>query len=286
MNNDDYAPSASEMITELAYQALLAEAEATPKPGLVDRAGPGAHTDMDIRLFRRSAAVLRPYFLAFAERSEHECDLPIGTLFAGIRPIGRDAEQAMLLSTGGVNTHKGAIFTLGILCYTCARLAGCGLGCTPERACALAKELVAGVEDELRTEHPKTHGERMYRQFGTTGIRGEAAKGFPSVLTYALPAIRRTDLPQNERILLALLRLIANVDDTNVLMRTGAEGADYAKRAAADFLNAHAPTDADFLPALQELDRDFTARNISPGGCADLVSAAWFLDSVQRGMVG
>lgn len=286
MNRDDYTPSASEMLTELAYQALLAEAEATPKPGLVDRANSGAHTDMHIQTFRVSAAVLRPYFLAFAERSEHECDQPIGACFAGIRAIGKDAEAAMLLSTGGVNTHKGAIFSLGILVYACARLIGSGAICTPERACAVACELVAGVEDELQNPAVDTHGARMFRKYGTTGIRGEAARGFPSVLTYALPAIRRADLTQNDRVLLALMQLIANVDDTNVLARTGAEGAAYAKAAAKRLLSEHAPGNADFIAAMTALDADFTARNISPGGCADLVSAAWFLDSVQRGMVG
>lgn len=286
MNNDDYSPSSSEMLTELAYQALIAEAEATPKPGLVDRANSGAHTDMNIRTFRVSAAVIRPYFLAFAERSEHECDLPVGACFAGIRTIGKDAESAMLLSTGGVNTHKGAIFSLGILVYTCARLIASGAICTPERACATAKELVAGIEDELKDPAIDTHGARVFRKYGTTGIRGEAAKGFPGVLACALPAIRRTDLTQNDRILLALMQLIANVDDTNVLVRTGMEGAAYAKSAAKSLLATHTPGSEGFIPAMIALDADFTARNISPGGCADLVSAAWFLDSVQRGMVG
>ena len=286
MNNDDYTPSSAEMLTELAYQALVAEAEATPKPGLVDRANTGAHTDMNIRTFRVSAAVLRPYFLAFAERSEHECDLPVSACFAGIRTIGRDAEAAMLLSTGGVNTHKGAIFTLGILTYAAARLIAGGAACTPERVCAVAAELVAGIEDELKNPAMDTHGARMFRKYGTTGIRGEAAKGFPSVLRYALPAIRRADLSQNNRILLALMQLVANVDDTNVLVRTGAEGAAYAKSAAKVLLAECDPGSAAFIEALTAMDADFTARNISPGGCADLVSAAWFLDSVQRGMVG
>ena len=272
----------AQRLSGLAYEALLREARATPKPGLVDANNSGAHRDMDLALFETSAAAIRPYFAELVLRGAREADRPVETRLAGIRPVGRSAEDAMFAATHGVNTHKGAIFTLGVLGYVCGRLDAAGRGLEPETVCAEAGRMCRDLARELCQGGGQTKGERAFACYGVTGVRGEAAAGFPSVLHTALPALCAFDANENDRLCYALMHLIATVTDTNVLMRLGAEGAAYAKAAARAFLEAHTPQDADYREALAALDRDFIARGVSPGGCADLVAAAWFLDSVRR----
>lgn len=270
------------VIANLAYRALICEVEATPKPGLVDRANNGAHKDMDLALFYKSAESLRPYFTEITACGLATAAEPIQTRLPAVRPMGMAAERAMFAATSGVNTHKGAIFTLGILCFAAGRAAALGEALVPDTICRLAADMCHGVERELTAGTAGTKGERAYAAYGITGIRGEAARGFPSVRAYALPSLMRRDIPENERMLEGLMRLIANVDDTNILTRAGRAGADYAKEAAGRFLAVHRPTDADYIAALCALDADFIARNLSPGGCADLVAAAWFLDALMH----
>lgn len=266
----------------LAYQAMLSEAEATPKPGLVDCCNNGAHKDMDIHLFRKSALAIWPYLERLAELGAAEAALPAQTRLAGMRGTGMEAERAMFAATGGVNTHKGAIFTLGLLAYACGRLEARDMALTPGSIGALSGVMCADLVGELLRGGGRTKGERAYLAYGATGIRGEAAAGFPSVLRFGLPALQGPGLSQNDRMCDALMRLVANVTDTNVLTRAGAEGARYANRAAAAFLAQHKPGGAGYHAALSALDADFIKRNLSPGGCADLAAAACFLDSVCR----
>lgn len=275
----------SASIGGLAYEALLREAEATPKPGLVDAANSGAHKDMDLPLFQISAAAIAPYFYDFAQLGADEAAYPLATRLPGIRPLGIAAEGAMFAATNGVNTHKGAIFTLGILTYLCGRLEALGQPLAPEALSDAAKVMCHDVVQELRVDKARTKGEQVFSAYGAPGIRGEAAAGFPSVIHIALPCLSASEyagLSDNHRLCHTLIHLIANVDDTNLLARGGASGAQYAKDAAREFLAAHSPFDPDYQAALSGLDRAFISRNLSPGGCADLLSAAWFLDSVQR----
>ncbi|MEG1523651.1 MAG: triphosphoribosyl-dephospho-CoA synthase [Clostridia bacterium] len=265
----------------LAHQALILEVNTTPKPGLVDQRNCGAHKDMDISLFYRSAVAIAPYFIRFAAQGYREAKLQEEGLLAGIRHIGIEAEQTMLSITCGVNTHKGAIFTLGILNYCCGRLIAQQHALTPRLICATAGHICKGIEKELLDLPPDTHGACCHRIYGMNGIRGEAANGFPSILLYALPSLSDRNGSDNERSCLALLHLIAHVEDTNVYFRTGRAGAEYCKRAARSFLSRYHPGCSDWLPALLALDDDCIERNLSPGGCADLLSAAWFLYKVQ-----
>ena len=270
-----------ERIGTTAYTALLREAEATPKPGLVDLDNSGAHRDMDIQLFRASAAALAPYFSAFAARGAREAGQPLSTRLPGVRPLGIEAERAMLAATGGVNTHKGAIFTLGVLSYVCGRLTLADPAPSAEALCSAAAALCADLPGELAGGRAGTKGERAYRRYGVSGVRGEAAAGFPHVLNTALPCLRSGAADENLRLLDALMHLIAVMDDTNILTRAGREGADWAKGCARSFLNRYTPARADeYLAALRALDAAFIARNISPGGSADLLAAAWFLDAI------
>lgn len=265
------------LIGQLAYEALTAEAEATPKPGLVDRNGSGAHRDMHLALLLRSAAVLRPYFSRFAACGQAEADLPLAGRLDGLRALGVEAEEAMLHATGGVNTHRGAIFTIGIFAYLAGRAPARGA----EELCMDAAVLCAGLSRELPAA--SSHGGRAFAAHGARGLRGEAEDGYPSLTRVALPvyeALFTRGVPENDALTWTLLHLIAHTDDTNLLHRGGPDGAVFAKSAAKDFLSAHDPLDADYAAALDALDKAFTARNLSPGGAADLLAATRFLHTV------
>ncbi len=264
------------LIGRLALEALIAEAEATPKPGLVDQDGSGAHKDMDLALLCRSAAVLGQYFTRFAamgQREENGAPPDITRL----RPLGLEAERAMLETTGGVNTHRGAIFTLGVFSY----LAGRFPDHDAAALCADAALLCRGLCQEL--PRAQGHGAQAYRTYGARGPRGEAEDGYPAVRTLALPVFEAAlarGLPENDALTWTLLHLISGTEDTNLLHRGGADGAAYARAAAQALIARHDPLNASYIPALRALDRDFSCRNLSPGGSADLLAAARFLHTL------
>lgn len=265
-------------IGALCTLSLLLEVSATPKPGLVDRLGSGAHTDMDFSTFLASAAAIAPYFTACAQAG---LALPQvdGASLGRIRPLGMACEKAMLAATGGVNTHKGAIFSLGILACAAGHCHAQGEH-SPEAVCAAAGGIAAPALADFSAPGEETKGQQLYQSQGIPGIRGEAAEGFPSVRRWALPVLQALsggDIPENHCHLQALLHLMSNVRDTNLLARGGAEGLAYVQTTAQKALalgGALTPEGMDYLHAL---DRDYTRRNLSPGGCADLLAAAIFL---------
>jgi len=267
----------------MAVESLLEEVHTTPKPGLVDQRNSGSHRDMDIALFTASAETLRPYFRecfllgqATADRAEQET-------FDLLRQAGLWAEKEMYRTTGGVNTHKGAIFTLGILCGSLGKLwnAAEPLPELPRLLDRCGKIAECALKaDFCQLSAPATAGERLYVNHGITGIRGEAAAGLPSVWNVGLPAFREAlnrGLSRNDAGAVALLHLIAYVEDTNLHHRGGASGAAWAKAEAKKLL-PH-PT----MAQIEELDDALIARNLSPGGCADLLAVTLFLDKLERG---
>lgn len=267
-------------IADTAVEALLQEVRTTPKPGLVDRRNTGSHRDMDIQTFTRSAEALRPYFaqcFTFGCRTARQT--PEET-FRMLRIAGRKAEEEMYRATGGINTHKGAIFTLGLLCGSMGRT------WTPEGVLDLEKILQECsrmgeycLKEDLGTlTAPTTAGERLYVNLNLTGIRGEAAAGLPSVKHTALPALRKylsAGHSLNDSAAMTLLHLIVRVEDTNLYHRGGEAGAAWAKAEAAKLLPN--PT----IKQIEALDDAFIAQNLSPGGSADLLAAALFLHSLQ-----
>jgi triphosphoribosyl-dephospho-CoA synthase len=265
-------------LAALATQALIAEVELTPKPGLVDRRGPGPHTDLSLDLMKRSAETLEPFFQLMAEMSGQ---LPYGqTLREQLGRIGRNAEHAMYRTTGGTNTHKGAIWTLGLLvaaaghtgqveAFELANVAG-SIARLPDRA---APELV-------------THGSTVQSHYGVTGARGEAYADFPHVIDVGLPVLRATRVEGRSETasrLCALLAIMTELDDTCVLYRSGAEGAQLVKDGASAALRAGGPETATGDAALIQFDQELFVRRISPGGSADLLAATIFLDCLEFG---
>lgn len=268
------------LISEKAVNALLEEVHTTPKPGLVDQRNNGSHTDMDVPLFVASANALRPYFARCASIGQATADLPAATAFPLLREAGLAAEEAMFAATDGVNTHKGAIYTMGVLCAAIARLWHKGeIRPAADTVLSLCSEIAgAAAEADLAHSAAETAGLRLYRKLGIRGIRGEMADGLPSVSKIALPVFREIlthGYSRNDAGAVTLLHLIACVQDTNLYRRGGTAGAVFAADAACTLLKQHT-----FPPRekIEALDDAFIARRLSPGGCADLLAATYFLD--------
>ena len=265
-------------LAELARQALVAEVELTPKPGLVDRRGAGAHSDLSLDLMRQSAAAIAPYFEAMGDSAQ---SMPFDRgLRTEVAAIGRAAESAMLQATNGSNTHKGAIWILGLLVTAASR------GVDPNPA-VIAQDaaFLARLPDRAQPQL-LSHGEMVRARYGATGARGEAFAGFPHVLHVGLPTLRaernRARTETNSR-LWALLNIMARLEDTCVLYRGGAEGLAIVQKGASDALLAGGPGSVAGELAMLRLDQELLIRNISPGGAADLLAATLFLDALEQG---
>lgn len=258
-----------------AALSLLDEVSITPKPGLVDRANTGSHRDMDMTTFVASTAALVPWFRNCAQVGlETWRDSP-EEVFPLLRRLGIEAERAMFRATGGINTHKGAIFTLGILCGAAGRLLISEGTWTADALFDTAAQMTkSAMEQDFQGMDRSTAGGRLYLDHGIRGIRGEAALGFPSVREVGLPVFQqcRSDgLDWNSAGAIALLHLTAWVEDTNMISRGGIALAREAREKAASLLPE--PT----MEQLYDLDRWFIQRNLSPGGCADLLAAVCFV---------
>jgi triphosphoribosyl-dephospho-CoA synthase len=265
-------------LAELARQALVAEVELTPKPGLVDRRGAGAHSDLSLDLMRQSAAAIAPYFEAMADSAQ---SMPFDRgLRTEVAAIGRAAESAMLQATNGSNAHKGAIWILGLLVTAASR----GIDLNPA-AIAQDAAFLARLPDRAQPQL-LSHGEMVRARYGATGARGEAFAGFPHVLHVGLPTLRaernRARTETNSR-LWALLNIMARLEDTCVLYRGGAEGLAIVQKGASDALLAGGPGSVAGELAMLRLDQELLIRNISPGGAADLLAATLFLDALEQG---
>lgn len=269
----------TEYIGVRAFLALNKEFATTPKPGLVDRNNRGAHKDMGMSHFFASANALRPYFSRFAEAGWMTRDAAPEETFRCIRAIGIEAEQAMYKATHGVNTHKGAIFSIGLLCAAAGRLSP--ENWKPEMLLAQCAAMTAGLTEQdfagITSETAKTAGERIYANYGITGVRGQAEAGFPAVLEVGLPMLRKglsKGLSFNDAGCITLLHLIAATDDTNLIHRSNRQTQLEIKERIAAMLRE------DPFPAMEtilELDKEFIERNLSPGGSADLLAVTYFL---------
>lgn len=272
------------LFSKLCEDSLMAEVSATPKPGLVDRHDSGAHSDMCFDTFKASSAAIAPYITRMFELGLSWEASDGNGLFAAIRPVGIEAEKAMFAATGGVNTHKGMIFSMGLIAAASGlfyQIHHCFL---PEKILILAgdicRELLETDFDKINKANPKTHGEMLYVRYGIKGIRGEAQQGFPSIRDISLPALRNYESTcenENQAHLNTLLALMSQVDDTNVLIRTNHALLNYEKAEAARILAAGGASSAQGIKELEKLNENFIRLNISPGGCADLLAVTILL---------
>lgn len=279
---DHFTAADREKVSALASKALLDEVCVTPKPGLVDRANSGSHRDMDIFTFTASIAALAPYWGTCFQIGMETAALAPEDTFSALRQAGRQAERTMFAAAGGVNTHKGAVFTLGTICGAAGRLWNAQSPCrTPETILSECGRMTEAAvrADFAALEHreARTAGERLYLETGMAGIRGEAARGFPSIAETALPALREAraaHIGRNGAGAAALLRLIARGEDTNMISRGGRGGAAEAAEECRRLVESAR------FPPLEDIDalnRRFVENELSPGGCADLLAAAFFL---------
>ncbi|KVN07205.1 triphosphoribosyl-dephospho-CoA synthase MdcB [Burkholderia diffusa] len=274
------ALSEAERIADLAERSLVLEIDTYPKPGLVSHVDTGSHADMDAATFARSAAVLRPYFAELADAGARDADMAV------LRKIGLRAEHAMLAATGGVNTHRGAIFGLGLLCAAAGRRTVSVSG-TAARTMTLGAFVAQrwGAEILCGPRLPDSHGERASRRYGVGGARREAADGFPTVYCVGLPALRRAQrrVPDDAEAARvdACFALIAALDDTNLLHRGGQAGLDFARATARAFVARGGIRARDWRMRAAAAHRAFVARRLSPGGAADLLAMSVFVDALE-----
>jgi len=264
----------TDAIAAIAVDCLLSEVNTWPKPGLVSHQDSGSHADMDAGTFWRSAAVLRPFLAAMAKAGAD------GAPLCQLRFIGLEAEAAMLTATAGVNTHRGAIFGLGLLCA-----AGGAATRRLERVTRLG-DIVAGLWGHDIARGPvqmHSHGGQVHRRYGAGGARLEAASGFPTVYGIGLPALHEGAVlapgdAEAARVH-ACFALIAALEDTNLLHRGGPSGLAFAQRAARRFLDDGGVGGPRWRERALGVHRAFVARRLSPGGAADLLAMSLF---VQR----
>lgn len=255
-----------------AAACLEQEVATYPKPGLVSPVDQGAHRDMDAAMMERSAQVLGPFFARLAQAGA------AGAGMDALRAIGIEAERAMLAATGGVNTHRGAIFGMGLLCAAAGFRSVYGQSAT--FGALVASRWGAAIMGGPVLLH--SHGRQVARRHGAGGARAEAAAGFPSLYTLAVPALRegrrlRPGEPHAAQVH-ACMMLIATIEDTNLLYRGGAAGLAFAQAQARSFIAAGGVGAPDWFAQGEEIHRAFVARNLSPGGCADLLAMALFVE--------
>lgn len=277
-----------ELIGRLALEAMLLEVSATPKPGLVDRNNSGAHKDMNFFTFMKSAASLAKSFTEFSQEgfTGGANKIPPAEVFPAVREIGVEAEKRMFTATGGINTHKGEIFSLGLLSACAGYIAGSGREVTADETMTLAGEMCAGICERdfagVRDKNPAmlTKGERVYLTHGITGIRGEAEAGYPSVRAAGLPALREyisRGMNLNDAMSFTLIHIMAHAHDTNIISRHDVKTADEVMTLARGMIESGFG-----LEDIRRLDGEFIGRWISPGGAGDLLAVTYFLHSLEQ----
>ena len=284
-------------IVDAALRALLYEVTLNPKPGLVDPVTTGAHRDMDVFTFIDSTVSLRTYFEQVVDCARDFSGDDLQDLFAQIRPLGIVAEREMFLATHGVNTHKGAIFSLGILVAAASFVsksdsvifgsasnvdARYGTKAPSRNRTAdgmvetVKKMLSALTENDFQNLADKkvlTTGEKQFLQYGIRGIRGEAEAGFPTVFELALPYLQANTAPLKERLLDTLMFISSHLADSNLIKRAGnIDILDEMKVQAEKYFQS-----SDKIDFLKKLDQDFTKRNLSLGGAADMLILTIFM---------
>lgn len=263
-------------IAEFAFESLLCELSAYPKPGMVSYVDSGSHKDMDASTFEKSARAIKPFFAELAMQG-----------FAGkeleeLRRTGLNAEKAMREATNGINTHKGAIFILGLLAAAAGKALGNGQN--PFNAGGIAAESW-GNKLLLPEEFKElTNGSAVYRKFGIKGARGEAASGFSSVYKTGLPALRKAlkSKKPEEAHVHCFFALLETASDTTLIHRGGLEGLNFARERAHEFNAKGSVFNENWKMLAKKIHHEFIERNLSAGGVADLLSAAIFINELDE----
>ncbi len=276
-------------IGDLAIESMLMEVSITPKPGLVDRNNSGSHSDMNFFTFIKSISALRSYFENFALIGyENSGDLK--TSWPALRALGIEAENKMFKATNGINTHKGEIFSLGLLSACAGKIYFETEKFNVIKILDLVKNICEGLCDRdfkgVEAKKILTKGERAYLNYGIKGVRGEAEAGYPIVLEclgiFKNLLSREFDLKLNlnDALAMTLLKVIALNNDSNIISRHDIKILNYAKSSAEKIFNELQNNfDVNLIYAL---DQDFISRNISPSGSADLLAVIYFMYALEN----
>lgn len=274
-------------LARAAVRALYVEIALEPKPGLVSLRDSGSHSDMDAATFVRSLFALRHYFAHIAQAGAQGADLP------RLQALGLAAEARMLAATGGVNTHRGAVFGLGLLCAATSRVAE--LGQAPRAALVRSAlqstwgEALAARARAARETAPVSHGQKAAQAHGLRSALDEAALGFPTVFEVALPTLQAAlaaGLGERAARVQALFATMAVLDDTNLVHRGGIAGLRWMQAQAREFLAAGGVQQPDWLAQARALHLAAVQRRLSPGGSADVLASACWLAALEADRAG
>ena len=278
-------------IATLAQRATLYEVSTTPKPGLVDRDNSGSHKDMNFFTFMASSSVLYRGFFQCALEGLYFDDIDSTKLLNKIRAHGIECEIEMLKATGGVNTHKGIIFSLGILSAVIGNLyKKHGLqNFSMEMICVEVKKVAKGLTStdfkDISSKNVLTHGERLYKEFGFKGIRGEIESGFITIQENVMQLIRNAAINKqfslNDLFLEIIVNLMAESEDTNVIIRGGIDSLKNVKSISRNFLKSGGMMQLGAREKLEKINEDFVKKNLSPGGSADLLAVSIFMGMIE-----
>lgn len=263
-------------LTQNALRALLYEVVTLSKPGLVDPIDHSTHPDMDVYAFIDSSASLIPYFERCVATAQNS-DSNLLEMFEKIRVLGIEAEERMFTATNGVNTHKGAIFSLGIILTAFAYAQKNCANYTLNDIQDIIRQMTCNILDDFH-HHQDTAGARYH----LTGARGEAYRGFSTVFEIGVPYLLQADGTTQEKLINTLLFLAANIEDSNLLKRSDdPQIFEWVKAQIKIFFKRGGyQTDAG-KEFLNQLNHEFTNRNLSLGGTADMLIATIFVCLVR-----
>lgn len=273
-------------VESIAVRSLLYEVSATPKPGLVDRDNSGAHNDMDFFTFLDSSSVLgEMFYYCTIAGIEHEDN--IDSLLKVIRPIGIRGEEKMFAITKDINTHKGLVFSLGILCAVIGYLykKDPTHSWSSDDICKQVQYMTKGLVDrelkDKKLDRQLTYGEKLFVKYGVAGIRGEVASGFQTVQSHGLPLFKELITSErgslNDKLVQVLIHLMSYAEDSNILGRHDLRMLQTVQNKAKKIIEVGGSFTEEGIEAIRELDKWCIENWVSPGGSADLLAVTIML---------
>jgi len=278
--------SDSQLLGDMAVEALIDEVNLTPKPALVDRRGSGAHDDLTLELMERSAKSLGPMFEAMAQAAKHHGKVCLA-LREDIGEIGRQGEKTMMLATDSVNTHRGAIWALGLMVTAAALARSNQQYLSAVELCQLAGQ-IAQLEDRFIPKQALSHGQQVQKKLSILGAKEQAQQGFPTIVNFGLKQLYQSrSKPMKEEFarLDALLAMMTDLTDTCVLYRSGTSGLKRMQQGAQQVLDVGGSSSLEGRRALHLLEIDLLRMKASAGGAADLLAATLFIDRAEQSSV-